>query len=88
MDIIEALTVVDRAEVVYWNEDPDSDWPLKDQLFWRQTFDIEKPKAKQFSVRESFLITLRSIRDQSLTGIRISENFALTRPRATPTSPS
>src|SRR4051794_39775267 len=46
MDIIEALTVVDRADVVHWDEDPDnSEWPMKDQLFWRQTYDIEKPKA-------------------------------------------
>jgi hypothetical protein len=50
MDIIEALSVADRAEVVHWDEDPDADWPMRDQLFWRQTLDIEKPKAKQFSV--------------------------------------
>lgn len=51
MDIIEALTVVDKAEVIHWDEDPDnSDWPLKDQLFWRQTFDIGKPKGQQLSV--------------------------------------
>jgi len=52
MDIIEALTVSDRAEVTYWNEDPEkSEWPMKDQYFWRQTYDIGKPKTQQFSVR-------------------------------------
>jgi hypothetical protein len=51
MDIIEALTVVDRAEVIHWDEDPDnSDWPFKDQLFWRQTFDVGKLKGQQLSV--------------------------------------
>jgi hypothetical protein len=51
MDIVEALSVSDRAHVVYWNEDPEiSEWPLRDQLFWRQTYDIEKPKAQQLSV--------------------------------------
>lgn len=52
MDIIEALTVADKAEVVHWEEDPDrADWPMKDQWFWRQTYDLSKPKAQQFSVR-------------------------------------
>jgi hypothetical protein len=51
MDIIEALTVVDRATVIHWDEDPDKPWPARDQLFWRQTFDLEKPKAQQLSVR-------------------------------------
>jgi hypothetical protein len=51
MAIIDALTVNDLAEVIHWNEDPDSDeWPAKDQLFWRQTLDIERPKAQRLSV--------------------------------------
>jgi hypothetical protein len=53
MAIIDALTVVDAAKVIYWDEDPDNtDWPLKDQLFWRQTIDIGKPKNQQLSVRQ------------------------------------
>jgi hypothetical protein len=52
MDIIDALTVNDHADVIYWDENPDSDnWPAKDQLFWRQTLDLGKPKAQQLSVR-------------------------------------
>lgn len=51
MAIIEALTVSDYANVVRWDEDPDtSDWPLKEQLFWRQTYDLEKPKTQRLSV--------------------------------------
>jgi hypothetical protein len=53
MDIIEALSVADKANVIHWDDDPEkTDAPLlKDQLFWRQTFDVEKPKGKQLSVR-------------------------------------
>jgi hypothetical protein len=86
MDIIEAFTVEDRAKVTHWNEDPDSDWPLKDQLFWRQFYDIGEPKAKQCSVRESILGLHASIQHQLLTVARVSENFASTRTHATPTS--
>ncbi|KAH8733074.1 hypothetical protein GQ44DRAFT_601970 [Phaeosphaeriaceae sp. PMI808] len=57
MDIIDATTVQDRAVVVHWDEDPDkSDWPLKDQLFWRQTYDIGKPKGQQLSKLKLFCI--------------------------------
>jgi hypothetical protein len=52
MDIIEALSVVDRANVIHWDEDPEKPWPPKEQLFWRQTYDVEKPLAKRLSVRE------------------------------------
>ncbi|KAL6159841.1 hypothetical protein ACJQWK_05715 [Exserohilum turcicum] len=42
MDIIEALTVQSAADMVYWNDDPDS-LPLpEDELFFRQSFDITK----------------------------------------------
>jgi hypothetical protein len=51
MDIIEAFAVLDKAEVVHWNEDPDSNWPVKDQLFWRQTCDFSKPAGSRLSVR-------------------------------------
>ncbi|KAF2831080.1 hypothetical protein CC86DRAFT_366554 [Ophiobolus disseminans] len=57
MDIIEAMTVVDRAEVVHWDENPEnSEWPLRDQWFWRQTYDIEKPKAQQLSKLRQYCI--------------------------------
>jgi hypothetical protein len=49
MDIIEALSVVDKATVIHWDEDMDKPWPLKEQLFWRQTFDVGKTKGKQLS---------------------------------------
>ena len=53
MDIIEALSVVDKADVIYWDDDPEkTDAPLlQDQLFFRQAFDVEKPKNEQLSVR-------------------------------------
>ncbi|KAF1912633.1 hypothetical protein BDU57DRAFT_583096 [Ampelomyces quisqualis] len=56
MDIIEALSVMDKANVIHWDDDPEKmDAPLlQDQLFWRQTFDVEKPKGEQLS-------TLRTI---------------------------
>jgi hypothetical protein len=56
MDVIEALTVVDRATVVHWDEDPDKPWPSRDQLFWRQTYDLEKPKAQRLSVRLKHIV--------------------------------
>lgn len=50
MDIIEPLTVQSLADMVYWNDDPDS-LPLPvDQLFFRQSYDITK-KSNPFSVR-------------------------------------
>jgi hypothetical protein len=52
MDIIEALTVVDRANVIHWDEDPEKPWPHPEQLFWRQTLDLQKkPVDQQLSVR-------------------------------------
>jgi hypothetical protein len=83
MDIIEALTVADKADVVHWNEDPDSDWPMRDQLFWRQTFDIEKPKAKQLSVCLADQLILPA---QWLIVDRSSESFASTKRRVTLTN--
>lgn len=51
MDIIEALTVQSAADMVYWNDDPDS-LPLpEDELFFRQSFDITK--SNPLSVRNS-----------------------------------
>lgn len=57
MDIIEALTVLDTAEVAYWNDELDeSSLPKKDELFWRQSFDVTKPKKDQLSVGLCFMI--------------------------------
>ncbi|KAF1946362.1 hypothetical protein EJ02DRAFT_430956 [Clathrospora elynae] len=50
MDIIEALTVNGVADVEFWDEDADVFTPpAAEQLFWRQSFDINKPKNKQLS---------------------------------------
>lgn len=49
MDIIEAVTVESSAEVVHWNDDPDSMALLADQLFFRQSYDITK-KTNRLSV--------------------------------------
>jgi hypothetical protein len=54
MDIIEAVTVESSAEVVHWNDDPDSMALLADQLFFRQSYDITK-KTNRLSV--STLVT-------------------------------
>ncbi|KAF1833305.1 hypothetical protein BDW02DRAFT_599192 [Decorospora gaudefroyi] len=43
MDIIDALTVQSTADVVHWDDNPDSVATLAaDHLFWRQSFDITK----------------------------------------------
>ncbi len=50
MDVIEALTVESVANVIHWDDNPEnSEWPAWGQLFWRQSFDINKPKGKQLS---------------------------------------
>lgn len=49
MDIIEALSVMDKASVMHWDEDMDKPWPGKEQLFWRQTFDVGRRKGQQLS---------------------------------------
>jgi hypothetical protein len=49
MDVIEALSVIDKATVIHWDEDIDKPWPLKDQLFWRQTYDVGKLKSRRLS---------------------------------------
>jgi hypothetical protein len=55
MDIIDALTVQSAANVVYWDDDPDSVTSLAaDQLFFRQSFDITK-KSKPLSVSSVLL---------------------------------
>ncbi|KAH7069347.1 hypothetical protein FB567DRAFT_540715 [Paraphoma chrysanthemicola] len=56
MDIIEAFAVLDKAEVVHWNEDPNSNWPMKDQLFWRQTCDFLKPAGSRLSKLRAYCI--------------------------------
>lgn len=71
MDIVEALTVADKADVMHWEEDPDgSDWPADDQLFWRQIYDLWKPKDKQFSVRSAMIPLQNRVTD-------ICRNYAL-----------
>lgn len=55
MDVIDALSVSEMADVVYWDEDPDKPWPSEHQLFWRQTFDLQRTKSKQFSVCGSLM---------------------------------
>ena len=42
MDIIQAVTVDACADVVYWNDDPESMAPRKDELFFRQSYDVTK----------------------------------------------
>jgi hypothetical protein len=50
MDIIEAVTVESTADVVYWNDDPDSLRLRTDQLFFRQSYDITKEANSRLSV--------------------------------------
>ena len=52
MDIIEARSVESIANVIHWDEyAEEKEWPARDQLYWRQSLDVNKPKGKQFSVR-------------------------------------
>ncbi|CAN9306445.1 unnamed protein product [Alternaria alternata] len=55
MDIIEAVTVESSAEVVHWNDDPDSMALLADQLFFRQSYDITK-KTNRLSKLNTYCI--------------------------------
>ncbi|KAL5113694.1 hypothetical protein ACEQ8H_008423 [Pleosporales sp. CAS-2024a] len=49
MDIIDALTVEDKDTLMYWDEDFEKPFPTTDDLFWRQTFDVTKPKGHKLS---------------------------------------
>jgi hypothetical protein len=50
-DIIDACTVESAATVVHWDDDPDKMTSLaSDQLFWRQSFDVNKPQKQRLSV--------------------------------------
>jgi hypothetical protein len=50
-DIIDATTIQSAANVVHWDDDPDKVTSLAaDQLFWRQSLDINQPINKQLSV--------------------------------------
>jgi hypothetical protein len=49
MDIIEAVTVDAIADMVYWDDDPESMALTADQLFFRQSYDFTK-KTHQLSV--------------------------------------
>ncbi|KAG9188755.1 hypothetical protein G6011_07460 [Alternaria panax] len=55
MDIIEAVTVESSADVVYWNDDPDSMALQTDQLFFRQSYDITK-KINRLSKLNTYCI--------------------------------
>lgn len=86
MDIVGALSVIDKADVVQWDEDLHKlDWPLKDRWFWRQTYDLHKPKAQQLSVRWRRGAFTRT---RALTTSRNCDNTASTRPRVTQTNRS
>ncbi|CAO2657058.1 Nn.00g058610.m01.CDS01 [Neocucurbitaria sp. VM-36] len=57
MDIIEALTVESTANLIYWEDDPEkSEWPAKEQLFWRQSLDINQPRGKQLTKLKTYCV--------------------------------
>ncbi|KAL6702957.1 hypothetical protein ACN47E_000799 [Coniothyrium glycines] len=58
MDVIEALTVLDVAEVAYWNDTPDKhSKPKPDELFWRQSLDVTvKDRKKRLSTLNTYCI--------------------------------
>ena len=65
MDIIEALSLEDTADLVHWNDDPDDFASLgEDQLYWRQAFDVTKPRGKQLTVSRSHPHTRLPVIDQ------------------------
>jgi len=52
MDVIDALCVQGAANVVHWDDYPDSlTFPAPEQLYWRQSLDITKRKGSQLTVR-------------------------------------
>jgi hypothetical protein len=54
MDIIDARAVQDPADVVYFDDDPESSTTLEEgQYFWRQSLDVNKPKGMQLSVSDA-----------------------------------
>ncbi|EUC50953.1 hypothetical protein COCMIDRAFT_80648 [Bipolaris oryzae ATCC 44560] len=65
MDIIEPLTVQSLAEVVHWDDDPDS-LPLPaDQLFFRQSYDVTK-KSNPLSALSKYCIDKQPINPDEL----------------------
>jgi hypothetical protein len=49
-DVIDACTIQSAADVVHWDDDPDYVTSLAaDQLFWRQSFDINKKQPLSVS---------------------------------------
>lgn len=51
MDVIDALCVQGTANLIYWDDSPDSStFPAPDQLYWRQSLDINKRKGHQVTV--------------------------------------
>ncbi|KAF1840395.1 uncharacterized protein K460DRAFT_207565 [Cucurbitaria berberidis CBS 394.84] len=56
MDIIDALSVDGIAQVAYWDEDVENEWPDKDQLFWRQSLDINKPRGRRLTTLRTYCV--------------------------------
>ncbi|KAI4921552.1 hypothetical protein J4E85_008897 [Alternaria conjuncta] len=56
MDIIDALSVDSSADVVYWDDDPESLDLKTDQLFFRQSYDITKRANSQLSKMKTYCI--------------------------------
>lgn len=55
MQILDATSVEGKANVKQWVEQDDKNETLDaDQLFWRQTLECSKPRAKKLSVRSAF----------------------------------
>ncbi|KAH7399648.1 hypothetical protein BKA66DRAFT_452279 [Pyrenochaeta sp. MPI-SDFR-AT-0127] len=56
MEIIEAHTVESIANVVHWPDTESSEWPAKEQLFWRQGLDVTKPVGSQLTPLKTYCV--------------------------------
>ncbi|CBX95236.1 hypothetical protein LEMA_P023880.1 [Plenodomus lingam JN3] len=68
MDIIDAQCVQGAADVIYWDDSPDSSkFPAPDQLYWRQALDITKRKGSQLTKLNTYCVDKKpSNPDESL----------------------
>jgi len=57
MDVIDALCVQGAANVVHWDDYPDSlTFPAPEQLYWRQSLDITKRKGSQLTKLNTYCL--------------------------------
>ncbi|KAH9879401.1 hypothetical protein J1614_002841 [Plenodomus biglobosus] len=57
MDVVDAQCVQGAAHVIYWDDSPDSSkFPAPEQLYWRQSLDINKRKGFQVTKLNTYCV--------------------------------